>query len=148
MTKSKWKVLPFVVVRHIVSTKTRKYPNTLNERSERMSKNETVKDVRVLVSFYAAREDDKIHLALLDIFLWKTQKSENLKGGTISLSHYILTQTYCNPLLLSRKSAGHTYPLWVMWNTDYKMNSQLIGTGLLFEQFSIDEPLIRVIHYP
>ena len=58
-----------MVVRHIVSTKTRKYPNTLNERSERMSKNETVKDVRVLVSFYAAREDDKIHLALLDIFL-------------------------------------------------------------------------------
>ena len=58
-----------MVVRHIVSTKTRKYPNTLNERSERMSKNETVKDVRVLVSFYDAREDDKIHLALLDIFL-------------------------------------------------------------------------------
>ena len=37
-----------------------------------------------------------------------------------------------------------------MRNVKYglKMNSQLIGTGLLFEQFSIDEPPIRVIRYP
>ena len=48
-----------VVVRQIVSRKTRKYPNPSNERSERMSTQttETVKDVRVLVSFYANRED-------------------------------------------------------------------------------------------
>ena len=47
-----------VVVRQIVSTKTRKHQNTWNERSERMSTQtaETVKDVRVLLSFYAARE--------------------------------------------------------------------------------------------
>ena len=47
-----------VVVRQIVSTKTRKHQNTRNERSERMSTQtaETVKDVRVLLSFYAARE--------------------------------------------------------------------------------------------
>ena len=42
-----------VVVRQIVSRKTRKCPNPSNERSERMSTQttETVKDVRVLVSF-------------------------------------------------------------------------------------------------
>ena len=113
-----------------------------------MSKNETVKDVRVLVSFYDAREDDKIHLALLDIFLWKTQKSENLKGGTISLSHLQsdpnLLQSF---VALKEISRAH---LSIMGNVKYglKMNPQLIGTGLLFEQFSIDEPLIRVIHYP
>ena len=110
-----------------------------------MSKNETVKDVRVLVSFYDAREDDKIHLALLDIFLWKTQKSENLKGGTISLSHLQsdpnLLQSF---VALKEISRAH---LSIMGNVKY-VNPQLIGTGLLFEQFSIDEPLIRVIHYP
>ena len=43
-----------VVVRQIVSRKTRKCPNPSNERSERMSTQttETVKNVRVLVSFY------------------------------------------------------------------------------------------------
>ena len=54
-----------VVVRQIVSRKTRKYPNPSKERSERMStkttqKAETVKDVRVLVSFYAAGEDGNV----------------------------------------------------------------------------------------
>ena len=51
-----------VVVRQIVSRKTRKCPNPSNERSERMSTQttETVKNVRVLVSFYAAREDGNV----------------------------------------------------------------------------------------
>ena len=54
-----------VVVRQIISRKTRKYPNPSKERSERMStkttqKAETVKDVRVLVSFYAAGEDGNV----------------------------------------------------------------------------------------
>ena len=51
-----------VVVRQIVSIKTRKDQNTWNERSERMSNQtaETVKDVRVLVSFYAARGDGNV----------------------------------------------------------------------------------------
>ena len=51
-----------VVVRQIVSRKTRKYPNPSNERSLRMSTQttETVKDVRVLVSFYAALKDGNV----------------------------------------------------------------------------------------
>ena len=51
-----------VVALQIVSRKTRKYSNPSNERSERMSTQtaETVKDVRVLVSFYAAREDGNV----------------------------------------------------------------------------------------
>ena len=51
-----------VVVRQIVSRKTRKYPNSSNERSLRMSTQttETVKDVRVLVSFYAALKDGNV----------------------------------------------------------------------------------------
>ena len=53
-----------VVVRQLVSRKTRKCPNPSNERSERISTQttqiaETVKFVRVLVSFYAVREDSK-----------------------------------------------------------------------------------------
>ena len=48
-----------LVVRQIVS---RKYPNPSNERSLRMSTQttETAKDVRVLVSFYAALEDGNV----------------------------------------------------------------------------------------
>ena len=51
-----------VMVREIVSRKTRKYPNPSNERSKRMSTQmtETVKYVRVLVSFCAAREDGNV----------------------------------------------------------------------------------------
>ena len=54
-----------VVLRQIVSRKSREYPNTSNERSERMSTQttqtaETVKDVRVLVSFHAVREDGNV----------------------------------------------------------------------------------------
>ena len=51
-----------VVGRQIVSRKSRKYLNPSNERSERMSTQttETVKDVRILVSFYAYREDGNV----------------------------------------------------------------------------------------
>ena len=51
-----------VVGCQIVSRKTRKYLNPSNERSERMSTQttETVKDVRILVSFYAYREDGDV----------------------------------------------------------------------------------------
>ena len=51
-----------VVGRQILSRKTRKYPNPSNKRSERMSTQttETVKDVRILVSFYAYREDGDV----------------------------------------------------------------------------------------
>ena len=53
-----------VMVRHIVSRKTRKYPNLSNEGSERTStqttqKAERIKLVRVLVSVYAVRGDGK-----------------------------------------------------------------------------------------
>ena len=55
-------MLSVVVVRQIVFRKTRKYPNPSNERSERTSSQtvaETVKVVRVLMSFYAVREYGK-----------------------------------------------------------------------------------------
>ena len=53
-----------VMVRHIVSRKTRKYPNLSNEGSERTSTQTTqtaerIKLVRVLVSVYAVRGDGK-----------------------------------------------------------------------------------------
>ena len=54
-----------VVVCQIVSRKTRKYLNPSKERSERVSTKstqtaETVNDIRVLVSFYAAGEDGNV----------------------------------------------------------------------------------------
>ena len=62
-----------VVVGQIVSRKNRKYPTPSNERSLRMSTQttETVKDVRVLVSFYAALEDGNVsnELKHWEIFL-------------------------------------------------------------------------------
>ena len=62
-----------VVVGQIVSRKTRKYPTPSNERSQRMSTQttETVKDVRVSVSFYAALEDGNVsnELKHWEIFL-------------------------------------------------------------------------------
>ena len=62
-----------VVVGQIVSRKTRKYPTPSNERSLRMSTQttETVKEVRVLVSFYAALEDGNVsnELKHWEIFL-------------------------------------------------------------------------------
>ena len=62
-----------VVVGQIVCRKTRKYPTPSNERSLRMSTQttETVKDVRVLVSFYAALEDGNVsnELKHWEIFL-------------------------------------------------------------------------------
>ena len=88
-----------------------------------MSKNETVKDVRVLVSFYAAREDDKIHLALLDIFLWKTQKSENLKGGTIPLS-YLHSDPNLLQSFVTLKEINKVH-LSIMGNVKYGLQNEL-----------------------
>ena len=86
-----------VMVREIVSRKTRKYPNPSNERSERMSTQitETVKYVRVLVSFCVAREDGNVSNELVHeennldqngfkshvISFTAVQKNINSKGG-------------------------------------------------------------------
>ena len=86
-----------VMVREIVSRKTRKYPNPSNERSETMSTQitETVKYVRVLVSFCVAREDGNVSNELVHeennldqngfkshvISFTAVQKNINSKGG-------------------------------------------------------------------
>ena len=88
----------------------------------------------------------------MKILNWRRRRkqlpSENPKGGTISLS-YLHSDPNLSQSFVTLKEINKVH-LPIMGNVKYglKMNPQLIGTGLLFEQFSIDEPPIRLTHYP